>query len=594
MSTQPINHHNRLGRRVGLLVAAVLTAVVTGGAGFAPPDSDLVTRVLTDPAGTLDQVADETGLDQPAAAGQQLKGLFKVDPTSCNGGPVTGSYFRMVQPGGSHNGPFVENNDTTCSDKSYTDLAPGTDGGLSTTGHQPNPDPAFDAAGSGTSGRITAPKGFYGTKFAASTNPKDPQSGKDAPVPTIVNDNGKLSGNLSAFSAAWNRQHFNQGSPKPDNTKPGLTAGPTGTYDAATKHFVLEWSSTIVGGAFNNFTGIWRLEGTFQPAGGKASRQLAAQVTVAQTGGGALKGLFRVNPASCSGPQVSGSYFRMIQPGGTKDGPWVSNNDSVCADKTYTDLTPGRDGGLSTTGFQPQPGAAFDVAGSGTADRIVQPKGFFGTKFAAATNEKDPQTNSPTTVPEVVFDGAGKLSGNVSAYAAAWNNQHFNQGAPKPDGSKPGLTSGPDGTLDPTTKKFTLEWTTTIVGGPFNNFTGKWHFEGVYEGALPAAVGAPPASGGSTTTGPATGGPASGGSATTGSATTGSATTGSATSASGRRSTTGGATAPVANTAADSSTTGGAAMARTGLRLSPSLPAALIGLGLICRRVGRRRPRTRR
>jgi hypothetical protein len=593
MSTQPINHHNRLGHRVGLLVAAVLTAVVTGGAGFAPPDADLVTRVLTDPAGTLDQVADETGLDQPAAAGQQLKGLFKVDPTSCNGGPVTGSYFRMVQPGGSHNGPFVENNDTTCSDKSYTDLAPGTDGGLSTTGHQPNPDPAFDAAGSGTSGRITAPKGFYGTKFAASTNQKDPQSGKDAPVPTVVNDNGKLSGNLAAFSAAWNRQHFNQGSPKPDNTKPGLTAGPTGTYDAATKHFVLEWSSTIVGGAFNNFTGIWRLEGTFQPAGGKASRQLAAQVTVAQTGGGALKGLFRVNPASCSGPQVSGSYFRMIQPGGTKDGPWVSNNDSVCADKTYTDLTPGRDGGLSTTGFQPQPAAAFDVAGSGTADRIVQPKGFFGTKFAAATNEQDPQTNSPTTLPEVVVDGAGKLSGNVSAYAAAWNNQHFNQGAPKPDGSKPGLTSGPDGTLDPTTKKFTLEWTTTIVGGPFNNFTGKWHFEGVYEGALPAAVSAPSASGGSTTTGPATGGSATGGSASGGSATTGSATTGSATSAGGR-STTGGATAPVAKTAADSSTTAGAAMARTGLRLSPSLPAALIGLGLICRRVGRRRPGTRR
>jgi hypothetical protein len=278
----------------------------------------------------------------------------------------------------------------------------------------------------------------------------------------------------------------------------------------------------------------------------------------------------------------------MIQPGGTKDGPWVSNNDSVCADKTYTDLTPGSDGGLSTTGFQPQPGTPFDVTGSGTADRIVQPKGFFGTKFAAATNQQDPQTNSPTTVPEVVVDGTGKLSGNVSAYAAAWNNQHFNQGAPKPDGSKPGLTSGPDGTLDPATKKFTLEWTTTIVGGPFNNFTGKWHFEGVFEGALPSAVSAPSSGAGSTTTTPAasksaTGGPAAGESATSG----------SATSPSGRP-TTRSARAPVAQTAADSSTTSGAAaVARTGLRVSPSLPAALIGLGLICRRVGRR-PRTRR
>jgi hypothetical protein len=287
----------------------------------------------------------------------------------------------------------------------------------------------------------------------------------------------------------------------------------------------------------------------------------------------------------------------MIKPGGTKDGPWVSNNDSVCADKTYTDLTPGRDGGLSTTGFQPQPGTPFDVTGSGTADRIVQPKGFFGTKFATATNQQDPQTNSPTTVPEVLLDGAGKLSGNLSAFAAAWNNQHFNQGSPKPDGSKPGLTSGPDGTFDPTTKKFVLEWTTTIVGGPFNNFTGKWHFEGVYEGALPSAVSAPSNSGGPATSAPAAGGSASSGSATSGSADSGSGGSGSArsrsTTSSRGGSTAGGATATVAKAAAESSTTSGAAMARTGLRLSPSVPAALIGLGLICRRVSRR-PRTRR
>jgi hypothetical protein len=295
-----------------------------------------------------------------------------------------------------------------------------------------------------------------------------------------------------------------------------------------------------------------------------------------------LKGLFRLNPASCSGAQVSGTYFRMIQPGGTKDGPWVSNNDSVCADKTYTDLTPGKDGGLSTTGFQPHPSAAFDVAGSGTNDRITQPKGFFGTKFATATNEKDPQTGSSTKVPEVVYDGAGKLSGNLSAFAAAWNNQHFNQGAPKPDGSKPGLTSGPDGTFDPATKKFTIEWMTTIVGGPFNNFTGKWHMEGVYEGTVPAAATVPSTSGGSSTTG----------SSTSGSSTSGSATSGSVAS-SGAGSTTSRATTPVASTAAAAPSTSGAAMASTGLRVPPTLPAALIGLGLISRRLSRR-PRARR
>ena len=38
----------------------------------------------------------------------------------------------------------------------------------------------------------------------------------------------------------------------------------TGTYDAETGAFVLEWSSQIVGGPFNDSTGVWHLEGTFE------------------------------------------------------------------------------------------------------------------------------------------------------------------------------------------------------------------------------------------------------------------------------------------------------------------------------------------
>jgi hypothetical protein len=261
---------------------------------------------------------------------------------------------------------------------------------------------------------------------------------------------------------------------------------------------------------------------------------------------------------------VSGTYFRMIQPGGNKNGPWVSNNDSVCADKTYTDLAAGKDGGLSTTGYQPHPSAPFDAAGNGTADRITQPKGFFGTKFSTATNQNDPQTSTAAKLPEIVYDGAGKLSGNLAAFAAAWNGQHFNQGSPKPDGSKPGLTSGPEGTFDLATKKFTIEWTTTIVGGPFNNFTGKWHFEGVYEGTVPAANPATPSGSGSTTSGSA-----SSGSTTSGSSTGGSTANGG------------------------SGTTVGAATAFTGPRFSAILPAILIGLGFLGRRVARR-PQPRR
>lgn len=46
----------------------------------------------------------------------------------------------------------------------------------------------------------------------------------------------------------------------------GVTSGPTGTIDAETGAFVLEWTSQIEGGAFNEFSGVWHLEGTFTAA----------------------------------------------------------------------------------------------------------------------------------------------------------------------------------------------------------------------------------------------------------------------------------------------------------------------------------------
>ena len=46
---------------------------------------------------------------------------------------------------------------------------------------------------------------------------------------------------------------------------PGLTSPVTGTYNADTKAYTLEWTSQIVGGAFNNFSAAWHFEGTFEP-----------------------------------------------------------------------------------------------------------------------------------------------------------------------------------------------------------------------------------------------------------------------------------------------------------------------------------------
>ena len=195
-----------------------------------------------------------------------------------------------------------------------------------------------------------------------------------------------------------------------------------------------------------------------------------------------LVGLFKLNGGTCSNAGVtSGSSFRMINPGGKiGDGPYISNGDSPCGDKTYSPMFPGSDGGLRTGAYQPQVAQPFDGGGNGLTESIAKGVPFFAVRFAVATNEKDPQTTSGTPIPSIELQD-GKLSGNLSAFAAAWNNQHFNQGSPKPDGAKPGLTSGPTGTYDPATKRYTLDWSSQIIGGPFNNFTGVWHFEGTFQ-----------------------------------------------------------------------------------------------------------------
>jgi hypothetical protein len=204
-----------------------------------------------------------------ASGSQDLVGVFKIDPGTCSDAGVTaGSWFRMVQGGGTLDaGPFVPNGDSSCGDKTWNPLLPGTDGGLRTGDYQTFPDPSFDAGGNATGEKIIKVVKFFAVGFAAGTNEKDPQTGATTAKPKVTVENGKLTGDLRAFAAAWNKQDFNQGSPKPDGSKPGITTDPSGTYDPATKHFTLEWASQIVGGPFNNFTGVWHLEGTFEPAG---------------------------------------------------------------------------------------------------------------------------------------------------------------------------------------------------------------------------------------------------------------------------------------------------------------------------------------
>jgi hypothetical protein len=200
-----------------------------------------------------------------------LVGTFKLAPGNCTFDSVSGTYFRMIDPKGNvKTGSFFQNPDSLCINKTYTLAVPGVDGGLVTGKYQPNPKPVFSATGGARADLIVQPQSFTAIDFSISTNNVDPQTGKKVPLPEIVDRGGKLSGQIEAWSAAWNKQYFNQGSPKPGGSHPGLTLPISGTYNSTTHAFVLTWASQVVGGPFNGFAGYWHLSGTFVPAkGGK-------------------------------------------------------------------------------------------------------------------------------------------------------------------------------------------------------------------------------------------------------------------------------------------------------------------------------------
>ena len=201
------------------------------------------------------------GASEDATNADSPKGVLEVEAGACTGPAPTGSWFRMIQPGGKPgSGPFVTNGDSSCTDKGVTPLSAGTDGGLRVGDYQPQPDPPFGDGGASKSAAVIAPATFFAVPFGMSTNPTDPQTGEKVPAPSVTIDGSKLRANLSAVSVSWNGQHFNQGAPKPG----AKTGEATGTFDEATHRYTLEWTSLIKGGPFNGFTGVWHLEGTFR------------------------------------------------------------------------------------------------------------------------------------------------------------------------------------------------------------------------------------------------------------------------------------------------------------------------------------------
>jgi hypothetical protein len=265
--------------------AALLFALLLATGAVAACSSDAEGTAKKPAAESLDSVKDG-----------ELVGLFRLTPGAVDGENVTGTWFRMLQPGGdAEHGPYMVNGNSPADGGEATLLTPGTSGGLRSGGYQSEPEPGFDGKGNAVADAITQPATWFNVAFSISTNQTDPQTKTDVPPPTILLKDGKLTADLSSWAASWNRQEFNQGAPKPvlstDAKAPGqeqaerawdwvagkyLEAAPkststgdgaTGTYDPDTGAFVLEWTSYIEGGAFNGFTGLWHLEGTFEPSG---------------------------------------------------------------------------------------------------------------------------------------------------------------------------------------------------------------------------------------------------------------------------------------------------------------------------------------
>jgi hypothetical protein len=184
-----------------------------------------------------------------------------------------------------------------------------------------------------------------------------------------------------------------------------------------------------------------------------------------------LNGTFKLTKGSFKHGKPHGTYFRMSNSGG-----WFRNPDSSASDKSYTLGTPGKDGGLATGRFQPHPKRPFDAKGNAKANRILRPQPFTSINFSVATINKQPGSGATASVTTARVRGK-KLTVSVPGFTAEWNGQYFNQGAPKPNGDGAAAT----GTYNSKTKRFVFEWRSKVVGGPFNGFTGFWHFEGTFK-----------------------------------------------------------------------------------------------------------------
>lgn len=215
-------------------------------------------------------VAGCSGSHQATPDAVHLAGLFHIDAGACAGkkGLPTGSYLVVLSAA---SGGTVGNARGGCANPAYSLLRPGTDGGLVTGEFQENAGPTFNAHGDSREGRIVIPARFGALRFGFATSTRDEQDAPTGaaafPQPSAVIEGSKLRIDLRSLVVSY-------------GGRPGATCAETfgggcwelgsenasGTYDAATGHFTLQWFSgrsfTPKGDSIEV-----HLEGTFVPQG---------------------------------------------------------------------------------------------------------------------------------------------------------------------------------------------------------------------------------------------------------------------------------------------------------------------------------------
>src|SRR5687768_17203084 len=108
------------------LIALLFFFTASAASAQIPAVGDLPLPDGPPPAPTEGGTAPEPPTQSQASSAAPLVGTFRITAGDCASNR-SGSFFRMIQPGGTATGPFVTNSDSPCGDKSYTPLRPGSD-----------------------------------------------------------------------------------------------------------------------------------------------------------------------------------------------------------------------------------------------------------------------------------------------------------------------------------------------------------------------------------------------------------------------------------------------------------------------------------